>query len=48
MASAAKMDSSKRRVYVVLGDGEINASALWEGVLVAAKYQLDNLVAILD
>ncbi len=48
MALAAKMDSSKRRVYVVLGDGEINAGVIWEGALVAAKYQLDNLVAILD
>ena len=48
MALAARMDGSKRRTYVVLGDGEINAGTIWEGVLVAAKYQLGNLVAILD
>jgi transketolase len=48
MALAAKMESSKRRVYVVLGDGEINAGVIWEGALVAAKYQLDNLKVILD
>lgn len=53
MALAARMDApkkgcSKYRVYVVLGDGEINAGVVWEGALVAAKYQLDNLVAILD
>jgi transketolase len=55
MALAARMDASKRgllnpgyRVYVVLGDGEINAGVIWEGALVAARYQLDNLVAILD
>jgi transketolase len=48
MALAAKMDGSKRRAYAVLGDGEINAGVIWEGALVAAKYQLDNLVAILD
>jgi len=55
MALAAKMAAPKRgkghpryRVYVVLGDGEINAGVIWEGALFAAKYQLDNLVAILD
>lgn len=48
MALAARMEGSKRRVYVCLGDGEINAGVIWEGALVAAKYRLDNLVAILD
>jgi len=48
MALAAKMDRSKRRAYVVLGDGEINAGVIWEGALAAAKYKLDNLTAILD
>ncbi len=48
MALAAKMDGSKRRTYVILGDGEINAGVVWEGALAAAKYQLDNLVAVLD
>jgi transketolase len=45
---APKKGDSRYRVYVVLGDGEINAGVIWEGALVAAKYQLDNLVAILD
>jgi len=56
MALAAKMMAPKGRdkghpryhVYVVLGDGEIDAGVVWEGALVAAKYRLDNLVAILD
>jgi transketolase len=48
MGLAAKLDGSSRRIYVVLGDGEINAGVIWEGALVAAKYQIDNLVAILD
>jgi transketolase len=48
MALAARLNSSKRRVYVVLGDGEINAGVIWEGALVAAKYGLDNLNVILD
>jgi transketolase len=48
MALAARMDGSKRHVYAILGDGEINAGVIWEGALVAAKFQLDNLVVILD
>ena len=48
MALAAKMESSKRHIYAVLGDGEINAGVIWEGALVAAKYKLDNLKVILD
>lgn len=36
------------KVYVVLGDGEINEGVIWEGALAAAKYKLDNLVVIVD
>jgi transketolase len=48
MALAAKLDNSKRRIYVILGDGEINAWIIWEGALIASKYKLDNLIVILD
>ncbi len=48
MALSARMDKSSRRVYAILGDGEINAGVIWEGALVAAKYCLDNLTVILD
>jgi transketolase len=40
--------ASPTRVYVVLGDGEINAGVIWEAALAAAKYRLGNLTAILD
>ena len=40
--------TSKSNVYAILGDGEINAGVIWEGALVASKYQLGNLTAILD
>lgn len=36
------------KVYTVLGDGELNEGVVWESSLAAAKYQLDNLVAIVD
>jgi transketolase len=48
LALAARMEGASWRVYTVLGDGEINAGVIWEGALVAAKYGLENLVAILD
>jgi transketolase len=48
MALAARMDKSKRRVYAILGDGELNSGVIWEGMLVAAKFNLDNLTVIVD
>lgn len=48
MALAAKMDKLPSQIYVVLGDGEIQEGAIWEGAMTAAHYQLDNLVAIVD
>lgn len=35
-------------VYVVLGDGECNEGAVWESVMTAAHYGLDNLIVIVD
>jgi len=46
--SAASDRAAISSVYVLLGDGEINAGVIWEGVMTAAKYHLGNLVAILD
>jgi transketolase len=48
MAIAAKMDQRDYRVYVLLGDGEIDEGAVWEAALFAAHNRLDNLVAIID
>lgn len=36
------------RVFVVLGDGELNEGSVWEACLVAAAQRLDNLVAVVD
>lgn len=36
------------RVYVLLGDGELNEGSIWEAALVAASQRLGNLVAIVD
>lgn len=46
--SAPSGRAAASKVYVLLGDGEINAGVIWEGALAAAKYRLGNLTAILD
>jgi transketolase len=48
MALEARLRGSPRRVFVMLGDGELNEGSIWEGMLVANAFQLPNLVAIVD
>ena len=48
MALAGKMDRKDYRVYTVLGDGEVEEGQVWEAFMSAAKYQLDNLCAVID
>lgn len=48
MALAAKLDKSKRRIFVMIGDGESQEGQIWEAAMAAAHYKLDNLTAILD
>ena len=48
MALAAKLSGKNYRVYAILGDGEIEEGQVWEAVMFAAHYKLDNLFAIVD
>lgn len=49
MALALRMDKQQHRyVYVVMGDGEQDEGNVWEAAMLAAKYKLDNIVAITD
>ncbi len=48
IALGAKLDRKSYRIYVLLGDGEIDAGFNWEAAMAANKYKLDNLTAILD
>ena len=48
MAHANKMDGDPGRVYVLLGDGEIQEGLVWEAAMSSSHYHLDNLVAIVD
>ncbi|MBM3275160.1 MAG: transketolase, partial [Candidatus Sericytochromatia bacterium] len=48
MALGAKLLRKDFRTYVMVGDGECQEGQIWEAAQVAARYGLDNLVAILD
>ena len=48
MALAGKMDQRSYRVYSLLGDGEIEEGLVWEALMAAHHYKLDNLTAFLD
>lgn len=48
MAIANKLNNDPGRIYVLLGDGEIQEGIVWEAAMSAAHYKLDNMVGILD
>jgi transketolase len=48
MALAAKLDNKDHRIYVILGDGEVQEGQIWEAAMSASHYKLDNLLAVLD
>lgn len=48
IAMALKMNHSDAKVYVMLGDGECEEGTVWETVMTAPAFGLDNLIAILD
>lgn len=49
IALALRMDKDMHRwIYVVMGDGEQNEGNVWEAAMLAAKYQLNNIIAITD
>ena len=48
MALAGKNDGKSYRVFVLMGDGEIQEGSVWEGAMTASRLGLENLVAIID
>ena len=48
MALANRLDRSKGRIYVLLGDGELQEGIVWEACMSAGHYKLDNLCVIVD
>jgi transketolase len=48
IALALKMDQRKNRVVCCMSDGEHQEGQTWEAVMSANKWNLDNLIAIMD
>lgn len=48
IALAGKLDKKDYRVFTILGDGECEEGQVWEAMMFAAHYKLDNLTAFLD
>jgi transketolase len=48
MAVAARLSASSRRVFVVLGDGELQEGSNWEAAMTAGHRRLANLTAVVD
>lgn len=48
MALGARLDNKDYKVYVLLGDGELQEGQVWEAAMSASKFNSNNLIAIVD
>jgi transketolase len=48
IAMDIKIRGGKNKVVVVTGDGELNEGSVWESLLIAQAYELDNLIYLVD
>lgn len=48
MALYAKRKNKSFWVYSILGDGEMQEGQVWEAIMTAAHYKLDNVIAFID
>jgi transketolase len=49
MALAMRMNNDTHRwIYVVMGDGELDEGNVWEAAMLAPKYNLHNIIGIID
>ena len=47
-AMGLKRKGSDSRVYVLFSDGELDEGSVWEAIMAAAHYRLDNIIAVVD
>ena len=47
-ALGLKLQNIHNRIYVMLGDGELQEGEVWEGAMFSSHHKLDNLCAIID
>ena len=43
-----KHQKKNSRVFCIIGDGEVQEGTIWEAILAAPAFQMDNLIAIVD
>ncbi|AEC51241.1 transketolase n-terminal protein [Pyrococcus sp. NA2] len=48
IALAKRIDGDDGRVFVILGDGELDEGQIWEAAMTASHYGLDNVIAVVD
>lgn len=48
MTLANRVLKNKKKVYVVMGDGELNEGTAWEGFMYAGSKKLNNIIALID
>jgi transketolase len=48
IALAGRLDQKDYHVYVLLGDGELDAGSVWEAAMAASHYRLGTITAIID
>lgn len=48
MAIAAKLDNLDYKVYIMMGDGEIEEGQVWEAAMTSSFYKLNNIIAFVD
>lgn len=48
IAMSLKLDKNPAKVFVMLGDGEMQEGNVWEAIMQASHRKLDNLIAIVD
>lgn len=48
VALATKVNHKENKVFCLLGDGELQEGQIWEAIMTAAHYKLDNLIALVD
>jgi transketolase len=48
MAIASKLEKMESKIHCILGDGELGEGQVWEAVMLAPRYELDNLIAVID
>ncbi|WP_378951567.1 transketolase [Pelosinus sp. sgz500959] len=48
LALSAKLNKQDFRIYCLMGDGELQEGQIWEAIMTAAHYKLDNVCALVD